>query len=164
MSPSFTTRRFRPIQRNQARTYQRDEALLGDVFYAPRKASFARPRSKALVDPMGAGPAPWLQTKEDMHVRGVAQVGGGAARPFGCHVPPLGWRGSWVWLTARDQGQAHLTAWGRRQAARAAPLKAPLLAPTDVAGGLRGAGQALWGASPLGGWRWGALPAPSLTR
>ena len=81
------------MQRCRTRTYQKDSAYLGDVFYAPRTARFSRPRSKALVDPLGGGPAPWLQPKEDMHVRGGVQVGYGPNHPLGCHIPPLGGRG-----------------------------------------------------------------------
>ena len=102
MSPPFTTRRFRPAQRGQLHTYQRDSHFQGGLFHAPLRPPVSCPRSKALVGPMGEGAAPWLQPKGWMNVWGVAQVRAGPAHPLGCHIPPLGVRGRWVWLTSRD--------------------------------------------------------------
>lgn len=148
-----------------SRTYQTDETSLGDVFYAPGRVRFARPRSKALVGPMGGGPAPWLRPKEDMHVRGMVPTPAGrgyGADQRGCHVPPTGRRGRPVCLMAPPGARPRLATWGWRCLGRLTPPREALHAPGEVGQRLQGAGKALYGAAPPSGGAplWGALLLP----
>ena len=87
--PDDGTRRVRPVYGGGTRTYERYDETYADMFFAPRNLPFARPRSKALVGPLGQASPPWLRAKEAMHARGFVQMGYGPSYDLGCDILPL---------------------------------------------------------------------------
>lgn len=130
--PDDGSRRLRPVHGGGTRTYERYDETYADMFFAPRSLPFARPRSKALVGPIGQASPPWLRAKEAMHAKGFVQMGYGPSYNLGCDVPPLCSR-RWLWPSLRADFWAWIVPLRGRPREMVAPLASALASPKDGA-------------------------------